>query len=205
MLHPPPSYPHPPPSYPRTRVSSTPRVLGSIASLSDYWMPACAGMTGGYAFAFSRRHAPEFCKFVRPKTEGAGRPLRKGAGDPKRDAGDPKRDAGKTGCALHPRSRVQRQKEKRTRAYRFSGSSPAFPAQWFYGLFRALLGDRAFLSPSPPRSLLLKNLMPASRHQDHTTSPSASAALVSRSSHVHRIPPRVRDDREPPLMWDGTE
>ena len=21
---------------------------------------------------------------------------------------------------------------------------------------------------------------------------------------VHRIPPRVRDDREPPLMWDGT-
>jgi hypothetical protein len=22
--------------------------------------------------------------------------------------------------------------------------------------------------------------------------------------HVHRIPPRVRDDREPPLRWDGT-
>jgi hypothetical protein len=21
---------------------------------------------------------------------------------------------------------------------------------------------------------------------------------------VHRIPPRVRDDREPPLKWDGT-
>ena len=25
-----------------------------------------------------------------------------------------------------------------------------------------------------------------------------------RRVHVHRIPPRVRDDREPPLMWDGT-
>src|SRR3979490_1484325 len=25
---------------------------------------------------------------------------------------------------------------------------PAFPAQWFYGLLRALPGDRAFLSPS---------------------------------------------------------
>jgi hypothetical protein len=25
-------------------------------------------------------------------------------------------------------------KQKRTRAYRFSGSIPAFPAQWFYGL-----------------------------------------------------------------------
>jgi len=32
--------------------------------------------------------------------------------------------------------------EKRTRAYRFSGGNPAFPAQWFYGLLRALPGDR---------------------------------------------------------------
>src|SRR5260370_39729629 len=30
------------------------------------------------------------------------------------------------------------------------------------------------------------------------------AALVSRAATVHRIPPRVRDDREPPLLWDGT-
>ena len=37
-------------------------------------------------------------------------------------------------CKMH--------KEKRTRAYRFSGGSPAFPAQWFYGLYRALLGER---------------------------------------------------------------
>jgi hypothetical protein len=57
--------------------------------------------------------------------------------------------AGKTGCALHPRSRVQiRNKRKRTRAYRFSGNTPAFPAQWFYDLLRALPGDRAFLPPS---------------------------------------------------------
>src|ERR1700758_5348563 len=29
---------------------------------------------------------------------------------------------------------------------------------------------------------------------------------AARQEHlrVHRIPPRVRDDREPPLMWDGT-
>ena len=32
-------------------------------------------------------------------------------------------------------------REKRTRAYRFSGGNPAFPAQWFYGLCRALPGD----------------------------------------------------------------
>src|ERR1700736_973059 len=50
--------------------------------------------------------------------------------------------------ALRARSRVQQCTKKRTRAYRFSGGNPAFPAQWFYGLFRALPGDRAFLSPS---------------------------------------------------------
>ena len=42
--------------------------------------------------------------------------------------------AGNTGCTLHPRSRVQCAYRKRTRAYRYSRSSPAFPAQWFYGL-----------------------------------------------------------------------
>src|SRR5207249_12217027 len=29
-----------------------------------------------------------------------------------------------------------------TRACRFSGDTPAFPAQWLYGLYRALPGDR---------------------------------------------------------------
>ena len=37
----------------------------------------------------------------------------------------------------------------RTRAYRFSGDTPTFPAQWFYGLLRALPGDQACLTPSP--------------------------------------------------------
>jgi hypothetical protein len=43
------------------------------------------------------------------------------------------------------------------------------------------------------------NLTPASGRQDHTASPSAPAAPVLRRHCVHRIPPRVRDDREPPL------
>jgi hypothetical protein len=81
---------------------------------------------------------------------------------------------------------------------------PAFPAQWFYDLFRALPGDRALLPPSLLRSLLLKNLTPASRRQDHTTSPSASSALVRSTIRVHRIPPHVRDDRETPLQGGGT-
>jgi hypothetical protein len=56
--------------------------------------------------------------------------------------------AGNAGCALHPRSRVQNSRRKRTRAYRFSGGNPTFPAQWLYGLLRALPGDEFVLSPS---------------------------------------------------------
>src|SRR6202790_4681978 len=43
--------------------------------------------------------------------------------------------AGKAGCALHPRSRVQNAYRKRTRAYRFSGGNPTFPARWFTAYF----------------------------------------------------------------------
>ena len=42
-------------------------------------------------------------------------------------------------------------KEKRTRAYRFSGSSPAFPAQWLYGLYRALPGETWLACHRHPR------------------------------------------------------
>src|SRR3979490_3019911 len=75
-----------------------------------------------YDFTFSRRDAPEWCKKFRPrKSEGAGN----------------------AGCALHPRSRAQNCAKKRTRAYRFSGGNPAFPAQWLYGLSRALVSAKS--------------------------------------------------------------
>ena len=84
--------------------------------------------------------------------------------------------------------------------------SPGIPARnGFNGFLRALPGDRAFLSPSLSRIASLENLTPASRRQDHTTSPSALALFVISTTGVHRIPPRVRDDREPPLKWGGTE
>src|SRR6266403_1066743 len=68
-----------------------------------------------------------------------------------------------------------------------------------------------------------QDLTPASGRQNDTTSPSASAPFVcapvtahgfkkpalpsSRARghcRVHRIPPRVRDDRDTPLEWDET-
>jgi hypothetical protein len=48
------------------------------------------------------------------------------------------------------------------------------------------------------------NLTPASGCQDHTTSPSASVPSVNSTLSVHRIPSRVRDDRDTPLEWDET-
>src|SRR5439155_17539264 len=41
----------------------------------------------------------------------------------------------------------------RTRAYRFSGGSPTSPAQWLYGLLRALPGGAGLLSPSPAENI----------------------------------------------------
>jgi hypothetical protein len=82
-----------------------------------------------------------------------------------------------------------------------TGNHPAFPAQWFYGLLRALPGDQACLTPSP--ALLIADLTPASGRQNHTTWPYAKSTIRQRRRRVHRIPPRVRDDREPPLCGTG--
>src|SRR5258708_27190943 len=60
-----------------------------------------------------------------------------------------------------------------------TGNHPAFPAQWFYGLLRALPGDQALLTPSP--ALLLADLTPASGRRNHTTWPYASRPRSSRA------------------------
>src|SRR5438876_2844150 len=113
--------------------------------------------------------------------------------------------AGNAGCTLHPRSRVPKMCIKAHTSIQGSGNTPTSPAQWLYGLYRALPGGAGLLSPSPPRSLLLGNLAPASRRQDHTTSPYASvhsSALARLNKSVHHIPrPTCRDDHDTPLLW----
>ena len=106
--------------------------------------------------------------------------------------------AGKTGCLLHPRSRVRFAQTKGHTSIQGSGSIPAFPAQWLYGLLRALPGERLFCLRYAKEASLLQNVMPAPRHQNHTTSPYASGAYVFSAIRVHRISPRVRDVRERP-------
>src|SRR5258708_29416886 len=101
------------------------------------------------------------------------------------------------------RSRACSVVNTRVSHHRSTGTTRHSRTQWFYGLFRALPGDRALLPPSSAE-LSSANLTPASGRQDHTTSPSASALFVNSAACVHRIPSRVRDDREAPLEWDET-
>ena len=57
--------------------------------------------------------------------------------------------AGNAGCALHPRSRVPKVCTLAHTSIQGSGNTPTSPAQWLYGLLRALPGGAGLLSPSP--------------------------------------------------------
>src|ERR1700758_2123616 len=73
--------------------------------------------------------------------------------------------AGNAGCTPHPLPRVQNEKTHAGQ-HRYAEITPALPAQWLYGLLRALPGEPAFLPPSP--ASCLAGLSPALAGQDHT-------------------------------------
>ena len=113
----------------------------------------------------------------------------------------------------------------------FSGNTPAFPAQWLYGLCRALPGDEFFLVTvacglrrrrARLGPVCLHRLGISNGCQDHTVLPYASTWIVytphiahevhlalqlplrAQRCRVHRILLRVRDDRDTPLKWGRT-
>src|SRR4249919_4012039 len=90
----------------------------------EYWIPAFAGMTTECDFAISRRIASELCIFVAALGN--------------------QRAQGRPGARCTRGLVCNSAQKTRTRAYRFSGNTPAFPAQWLYGLLRALPGERLF-------------------------------------------------------------
>jgi hypothetical protein len=137
---------------------------------------------------------------VHPRSRGAMRPSLASAGRPLKG----QEGAGKAGCALHPRSRVQLLLGKRHTSIQVQRRHPAFPARWVtaYPALSRVTGLSCH--PHPRKVLLPANLTPASGCQDHTASPYATATLVIRRHRVHRIPPHVRDDREPPLSSGET-
>ena len=96
--------------------------------------------------------------------------------------------AGKTGCALHPRSRVQSAQKKAHTSIQVQRRQSGLPCAVVYGLLRALPGDRLSCHRHFA-GLIPRNLAPAPGRQDHTTSPSAShlafvfASAASTASH----------------------
>jgi hypothetical protein len=162
----------------------------------------------------------------------------------------PKR--GSRECRMRAAPAVSRAmgRRKRTRAYRFSGGNPAFPAQWLYGLYALFPAtnscchrrQRIEICLSPVGPTRLRRLDISHGCQNHTTSPYAAPSPVTpigemppeaegegletpvvcttldhsrenppcdhdraRRRCVHRIQPRVRDDRDTPLLpgWTG--
>jgi hypothetical protein len=78
--------------------------------------------------------------------------------------------------------------EKSTRQnHRLSQGYPAFPAQWFYGLY-AISPVTMLGCHRRPRDAegIFATLAPASERQDHATSPSAPAPLVAQMNCARR-------------------
>src|SRR6266852_5158404 len=126
---------------------------GSSPGMTSVFVSPCSK----HSFSISPRVPREFClKFPSPEnSEGAG------------NAGRPTR----------PQPRVQNKKAHEHSHHGHTGNHPAFPAQWSYGLLRALPGDQACLTPSP--ALLIADLTPALGRQNDTTWPYASALFVN--------------------------
>jgi hypothetical protein len=153
------------------------------------WIPgsryARSGMTAGYASAISRRVSPEACHQNSFTLQSEG--------------------AGKAGCALHPRSRVQNCRGRRHTSIQVKRRHPTFPAQWFKA-YTCSPRRSGFACHRRQRKVFASRRLDANPEAVRPTRfrPSAQAALVSRNSRVHRISPRVRDDRDPPLSSGET-
>src|SRR5260221_11086033 len=99
---------------------------------------------------------------------------------------------------MRPQPRVRSVESTRVSHHGHTGITRHSPRNGFTVSFVLSPVNRAFLSPSPADASA--SLTPASRRQDHTTSPSASAPFVNpRCSRPPHPAPYVRDDRDTPL------
>ena len=107
--------------------------------------------------------------------------------------------AGKAGCRSHPWAPSNGDKLG-GRTTGVTGNNPAFPARWVTAYFVLSPARLGLLVTALARCfrIFARGHLPLGR-QDHTTSPSASRALVSHTLGVHRISTHARDDREAPL------
>jgi len=155
-----------------------------VRDVTAYWMPRLKrGMTvREYGSAFSRRDASEFCTNIVPqKSEGVGN----------------------AGCPMHPQPRVRiLVVSMHTSIHSEPPESPGIPARnGFNGFLRALPGDRLSCHRRQRNEFRqLDASIEASGPHDFAV---RFRAIRQRHCHVHRIPPRVRDDRERPSIGTG--
>jgi hypothetical protein len=103
--------------------------------------------------------------------------------------------AGKTGCPSHPWSACNKKARGRTTG---TSRQPAFPAQWFYGLYVISPVTRLCCHRRLASSAKLSANLGAPGPHDfavHKSRVRLSRALASTASHRN-----VRDDRDPPLI-----
>jgi len=135
--------------------SSTPQLLGWTRPSLEYWAArssramtavfvSSTGVGPAVGTERTRNDETEFrFKFQTADTRAHSR----GGRRPRFACRPPSKEgAGNAGCALHPRSRVQKAERKSHTSIQGSGGNPTFPAQWLYGLFRALPGVSGFLA-----------------------------------------------------------
>jgi hypothetical protein len=83
-----------------------------------------------------------------------------------------------------------------------SPNSPAFPAQWFYGLFRALLGEPGLIATVTPEKQLASHGLDLSVGRSGPHDFAVRKSIVRLSMRLRPSHPAlyVRDDREAPLF-----
>jgi hypothetical protein len=158
--------------------------------MTDGVIPFRFQTANGYGSVLSRRDASELCKKALSKNE---------------SASDPKRALGEPGVRC-TRSLVCNVENTRVSHHRFTGPIRLSPRNGFNGLLRALLGDRAFLPPSPARRGTRLRELERQRRGVRTTRLRRPQRVrfvprTATSTASHR---NVRDDRDPPLIRGET-
>jgi hypothetical protein len=111
--------------------------------------------------------------------------------------------AGNAGRPMRPIAACAEIVVESTRVCQVTPESPGIPRAMVLRLISRSPRRPAFLPPS--LADVAANLMPASGHQDHTTSPSACTRRRQSAACVHRIPPPTSVTiAKRPSVWDGT-
>ena len=144
--------------------------------------PAIQFSGNRYASAFSRHDLPEVCNQFSHLSNGRAQ----GMPDARCTRG--------LACNVH--------KKVRTRAYR-AAEAIRHPLRNGFTAYSALTPAIGLSCHRHQRKLVSANLTPASRRQDHTTSPSASAPFVKGASASTASRSNVRDDGRRPSDGAG--